>query len=583
MLVVDPLKRITIAEIRQNAWFNVGLPEYLKPLPQGVTDDIFCNLQEDIITELMKKMNFSRETIIQALEERQNNQIKVAYQLVVDHRRMIENASSMSPQKPLQSFLATSPPPWNDAEKDGSPAKSATGSSAGSALKSGLEGDISDDSADSPVPSSITVLSTSLPGNSFAKELHRKASLKNTRRERPTSLQSHPQSSNQNGQQLRQPVSPPSGHPDYSTTTSFHQAAVLGNSSIGGGGIPLPSRTGGLSYTSSSNSNLGAAPTAASAAQRRMRARPKWYFGIRSRSAPKEVMAEIYRALSNLSMKWKIINAYHLRAKYEYAVGFEVKIELQLYRLDNENYLVDFKYVGQQSASALEARTEMMRNLNEESLMETRFGGKSLQLSPSNATMNSANNISSDASETTPRVTSVTESYPTTAMAQGAAHIMSGPQDIPQSGHSVDQSDSAIPSPLPKHHAVAFETNTDQDSHSAGGERSSKRLSVLSSMSLPSTSSATVGRTGVGVGAGASAPGVLSSSLLQEQQHIKEMNELRQELQHQQRQRDLKQRPTHLLFPKASYQLASAKEVNSPFPFFDVCGKLITELAIGSG
>ncbi|KAF9369853.1 hypothetical protein BGX21_005783, partial [Mortierella sp. AD011] len=62
----------------------------------------------------------------------------------------------MSPQKPLQSFLATSPPPWNDAEKDGSPAKSATGSSAGSALKSGLEGDISDDSADSPVPSSIT-------------------------------------------------------------------------------------------------------------------------------------------------------------------------------------------------------------------------------------------------------------------------------------------------------------------------------------------------------------------------------------------------------------------------------------------
>lgn len=91
MLVVDPLKRITIAEIRQNAWFNVGLPEYLQPLPQGSADDAFCNLQEDIITELMKKMNFSKETIVQALEERQNNQIKVAYQLVVDHRRMIEN------------------------------------------------------------------------------------------------------------------------------------------------------------------------------------------------------------------------------------------------------------------------------------------------------------------------------------------------------------------------------------------------------------------------------------------------------------------------------------------------------------
>ena len=93
MLVVDPLKRITIAEIRQNAWFNVGLPEYLKPLPQGSNEDAFCNLQDDIITELMKKMNFSKETIIQALEERQNNQIKVAYQLVVDHRQMIENGN----------------------------------------------------------------------------------------------------------------------------------------------------------------------------------------------------------------------------------------------------------------------------------------------------------------------------------------------------------------------------------------------------------------------------------------------------------------------------------------------------------
>ena len=78
-------------------------------------------------------------------------------------------------------------------------------------------------------------------------------------------------------------------------------------------------------------------------------------------------------------------------------------------------------------------------------------------------------------------------------------------------------------------------------------------------------------------------PGILSSSLLQEQQYLKEMNELRQERQHHQRQKDQKQRPTHLLFPRVSYQLASVKEVSSPFPFFDVCGKLITELAIGSG
>ncbi|KAF9439319.1 Protein kinase [Entomortierella beljakovae] len=565
MLVVDPLKRITIAEIRQNAWFNVGLPEYLKPLPQGITDDIFCNLQDDIITELMKKMNFSRETIIQALEERQNNQIKVAYQLVVDHRRMIENASLMSPQKPFQNFLATSPPPWNGAEKDGSPAKSVMGSSAGSALKSGVEGDTSDDSANSPVPSSISVLSTSLPGNSLAKELHRKASLKNTRQR--SASQSHPHS-------------PPSQHnnfnhlsmsPPYSdhAATPFHQAAVIGNSSLGGG-IPLPSRK--PTPLLGSNNNPGASPMAG---QRRAKGRPKWYFGIRSRSEPREVMAEIYRALSNLSMKWKIINPYHLRAKYEYAEGYEVKIELQLYRLDSENYLVDFKYVGQHSESEKEARVELMKNINERSIAELKQNGASLITLPSGA----ANIPKTD----TPKPSN--EVYPTTASVPGAAHVMSGPQDIPQPCHNVDQSDSTIPPQQRlKNNTVSFGSNINSESHPAERAEPSEQMSVLTTMSLPVdplTGSVSTGGGGV-MAPGTSAPGILSSSLMQEKQYIKAMDQLRQERQHHQRQRDLKQRPTYLLFPKVSYQLASVKEVTSPFPFFDVCGKLITELAIGS-
>lgn len=35
-------------------------------------------------------MGYSRETIYKALSEPDNNQIKVAYQLVVDHHRMIK-------------------------------------------------------------------------------------------------------------------------------------------------------------------------------------------------------------------------------------------------------------------------------------------------------------------------------------------------------------------------------------------------------------------------------------------------------------------------------------------------------------
>ncbi|KAG0026728.1 Protein kinase [Podila clonocystis] len=478
MLVVDPLKRITIAEIRQNAWFNVGLPEYLQPLPQGSADDAFCNLQDDIITELMKKMNFSKETVVQALEERQNNQIKVAYQLVVDHRRMIENASHMSPQKPFQSFLATSPPPWNVTEKDGSPSKSTTGSSAGSALKSGLEGDTSDESvADSPVPSSIAVLSTKY------------------------------------------------------ATTAFHQAAVLGNSSLGGG-IPIPVKSSPLQGS-----------IQPPATQRRMKARPKWYFGIRSRSAPREVMAEIYRALSNLKMKWKIINPYHLRAKYEYAEGFEVKIELQLYRLDVENYLVDFKYVGQQSIEGLAAKAEM-KALNDEYIA---------------ALSRSRNN-----SNSTPDL-SATEGHPGTAVVPGASHIVADPQNIPQPSASSVLHAESLPI-RPQQPFVSFQN----ESLSPATEEGLGAGVAMMSQSFPAS-------------AAAGGPRILSSSLMQEQQYLKDMNEMRQERQHHQRQRNQKQRPTHLLFPRASYQIASAKEVTSPFPFFDVCSKLITELAIGSG
>jgi hypothetical protein len=53
MLVVDPLKRITIQEIRQTPWFNVGLPEYLQPLPD-TAETLSQEIDESILSELSK-------------------------------------------------------------------------------------------------------------------------------------------------------------------------------------------------------------------------------------------------------------------------------------------------------------------------------------------------------------------------------------------------------------------------------------------------------------------------------------------------------------------------------------------------
>jgi len=42
--------------IRENPWFNTGLPEYLKPLPVS-EEDPFADIDEDIVSELRKVSN----------------------------------------------------------------------------------------------------------------------------------------------------------------------------------------------------------------------------------------------------------------------------------------------------------------------------------------------------------------------------------------------------------------------------------------------------------------------------------------------------------------------------------------------
>jgi serine/threonine protein kinase len=54
MLVVDPLKRITIPEIRQREWFNIGLPEYLNPINNLNIPDPLTKLDDTIVAEIAK-------------------------------------------------------------------------------------------------------------------------------------------------------------------------------------------------------------------------------------------------------------------------------------------------------------------------------------------------------------------------------------------------------------------------------------------------------------------------------------------------------------------------------------------------
>ena len=151
MLIVDPVKRITISEIRQLPWFQMNLPRYLSPHPSTPSNEhgppigdlatLIANdsndsnsnlvdangvrrgsqdsstegmdpekeaakrgwvytydlgvIDEKIVEELVGKMQgWKREDIWEALKREGDNQIKVAFQLVRDHRRMLKGGES---------------------------------------------------------------------------------------------------------------------------------------------------------------------------------------------------------------------------------------------------------------------------------------------------------------------------------------------------------------------------------------------------------------------------------------------------------------------------------------------------------
>jgi len=94
MLLVDPLKRITIPEIRQHPWFTVRLPRYLavmqadSVMPHNMVD-------EEVMLEVVK-LGFDRSTLIESIKKRAQNKATVAYYLMHDNRRHISSSGYLS-------------------------------------------------------------------------------------------------------------------------------------------------------------------------------------------------------------------------------------------------------------------------------------------------------------------------------------------------------------------------------------------------------------------------------------------------------------------------------------------------------
>ncbi|CAA20833.1 serine/threonine protein kinase AMPK catalytic (alpha) subunit Ssp2 [Schizosaccharomyces pombe] len=109
MIVADPMQRITIQEIRRDPWFNVNLPDYLRPMEevQGSYAD------SRIVSKLGEAMGFSEDYIVEALRSDENNEVKEAYNLLHENQ-VIQEKSHLSKSKRVDSFLSVSPPAFSE-------------------------------------------------------------------------------------------------------------------------------------------------------------------------------------------------------------------------------------------------------------------------------------------------------------------------------------------------------------------------------------------------------------------------------------------------------------------------------------
>ncbi|KAL2528650.1 SNF1-related protein kinase catalytic subunit alpha KIN10 [Forsythia ovata] len=84
MLIVDPMKRITIPDIRMHPWFLAHLPRYLA-VPPPDTMQQAQKIDEDILQEVVK-MGFDRNALVDSLRNRVQNEGTVTYYLLLDNR-----------------------------------------------------------------------------------------------------------------------------------------------------------------------------------------------------------------------------------------------------------------------------------------------------------------------------------------------------------------------------------------------------------------------------------------------------------------------------------------------------------------
>ncbi|GAA0146990.1 non-receptor serine/threonine protein kinase [Lithospermum erythrorhizon] len=84
MLIVDPMKRMTIPEIRTHPWFQAHLPRYLAVSPPDTMQQA-KKIDEEILQKVVN-MGFDRNNLLNSIQNRVQDEGTVAYYLLLDNR-----------------------------------------------------------------------------------------------------------------------------------------------------------------------------------------------------------------------------------------------------------------------------------------------------------------------------------------------------------------------------------------------------------------------------------------------------------------------------------------------------------------
>lgn len=361
MLVVNPLDRTTLREIIQDPWFSVNLDPALLPLDMREEQErkkeeksASDSIDDSLVGALARTMGYSKEQIYEALRHTSGNgsEIRDAYQIVKDNKMMGSAAVRNSDiDKYLSEDTSTEEARLKQAQQLLAKQKPAT-------LPSN-----SNPGSQQPSPALAAVGTTG----------------------------SHPSLSRDNPAALTfDRMQFPSGLDGGSHHASHNTIAVLPTS------LPTYHRANMLEYGPSTMRRINPLTT--------KKPKTRWHFGIRSRSYPLDVMGEIYRALKNLGAEWAVPSEedlWTIQVRWKCvlpqpgdpsgdssgsqdtgaAAGTEtatpnntkmdldetreqielMKMRIQLYQIEQNNYLVDFKFDGWEDVQTKSAQPKTVR------------------------------------------------------------------------------------------------------------------------------------------------------------------------------------------------------------------------------